>query len=109
MNLGSKGMSGRLLQYLTRQTTPDLGTQRLKTWPPPPHLCSQPPLAPRSWESTMGLTSQAESGGNWAWWARERKMEGRDRQESEGGFSKLLREGGGDKSSLLLVGALQAL
>lgn len=67
MNLGSKGMSGRLLQYLTRQTTPDLGIQWLKTSPLLPHLCSQPPLAHPFWENPMGLTSQAESGENWAW------------------------------------------
>lgn len=67
MNLGSKGMSGRLLQYFTRQTTPDLGIQWLKTRPLLPHLCSQPSFAHPCWENPMGLTSQAGSGENWAW------------------------------------------
>lgn len=49
MNLGSKGMSGRLLQYLTRQTTPDLGTQQLRTAPLPPR---RPP--PRPWAQQRG-------------------------------------------------------
>lgn len=66
MNLGSKGMSGRLLQYLTRQTTPDLETQWLKTQPLLPHLCPQPPAAHPSRENTSVLTSQAECGENWA-------------------------------------------
>lgn len=44
MNLGSKGMSGRLLQYLTRQTTPDLETTVAQN--PAPLLPSCPSTPP---------------------------------------------------------------
>lgn len=58
---------------MTRQTTPDLGTQWLKTWLLLPYLCAQPHLAHPSWGNTMELTSQAKSGENWAWWVKERQ------------------------------------
>lgn len=58
MNLGSKGMSGRLLQYFTRHTTPDLGGQRGQT----PPSCGRG----RGTGGAGGLTSPAGCGGSWA-------------------------------------------